>query len=173
MAGDARCLVVAGVAGSGKTTLARAVAEQLGWTFLEGDDLHPPANITRMAAGQPLRDEDRRPWLDAIGRRIDAITAAGGDLVVTCSALRRSYREELRRGRSGVEFCLVVAPRAVIAERLRHRTGHFMPASLLDSQLATLELLGPDEPGFVVEATGPLPIVVGAVLSRLERPTPA
>ena len=139
-------VVVMGVSGSGKSTVARALAERLGCELLEGDDLHPPANVAAMAAGRPLTDADRRPWLDAIGSWMDRRAAEGVGAVVTCSALRRSYRDRLRHGRPHVTFCHLTVDPAVLERRMTSRSGHFMPASLLPSQLATLEPLGPDQP---------------------------
>jgi gluconokinase len=147
-------IVVMGVSGSGKTTVARGIAAAMGWEFAEGDDFHPPANVEKMRAGEPLTDDDRWPWLETIGTWISAKEAAGASAVVTCSALRRSYRDVLRRGRSAVRFLHVEAPRPVVADRVEHRAGHYMPPSLLPSQLATLEPLAPDEPGVTVTTEG-------------------
>jgi gluconokinase len=144
-----------GVAGSGKSSVMAALAARLGWPALEGDSLHPPANVAKMAAGLPLTDADRAPWLDAIGRWIDERVAERRSSLVTCSALRRSYRDALRRGRPSVWFVHLSAPPHVLAARMTRREGHFMPASLLDSQLATLEPLGPDEPGTSIETLAP------------------
>jgi len=160
-------VIVMGVSGSGKTTLAISLAEALGWDFLEGDDLHPAANVGRMAHGIPLTDADRRPWLEAIGRWIDVHSAAGASAVVSCSALRRSYRDVLRAGRPGVRFCHVAVDPDLLAERLSRRRGHYMPASLLASQLATLEPLEPDEPGVVVDGDGTPDAVLHAALVAL------
>ncbi|MDR2320072.1 MAG: gluconokinase [Microbacterium sp.] len=143
-------LVVMGVSGSGKSTLAGVLAGRLGWALQEGDDLHPAANVAKMEAGIPLTDEDRRPWLELIREWIVAEQDAGESGVVTCSALRRSYREILAR--PGVEFVHLEGTQHDLAERLGRRLGHFMPASLLESQLDTLEPLGSDEAGFVVDA---------------------
>jgi gluconokinase len=147
-------VVVMGVSGSGKTTLASALAGALGCDLLEGDDLHPAANLAKMTAGLPLTDTDRGPWLDAIGGWIDVRRAAGSPAVVTCSALRRRYRDPLRAGRPGLRFCHVVVSPDVLTERLEARRGHYMPASLLPSQLATLEPLEPAEPGVTVNGDG-------------------
>jgi carbohydrate kinase (thermoresistant glucokinase family) len=144
-------LVVMGVSGSGKTTIAHELVRKLGWPFQEGDDLHPPANVAKMHAGRPLTDEDRWPWLDAIARWIDAQLAARAPGIVTCSALKRIYRDRLIDGRKGVRLVYLHASRALLAERLAHRTGHFMPASLLDSQLATLEPPAADEHPLAVD----------------------
>jgi gluconokinase len=143
----AQIVVVMGVSGVGKTTVANGIAEALGWVFAEGDSFHSEANREKMAAGHALTDEDRWPWLSSIGDWMDERLAAGDSAVVTCSALRRSYRDLLRRGRPSVRFCELDAPSDLIAERLQHRTGHYMPPSLLPSQLATLEPLAEDEPG--------------------------
>ncbi|MGH6958704.1 MAG: gluconokinase, partial [Caulobacteraceae bacterium] len=132
-------LVVMGVSGAGKTTLAKRLAARFGWTFQEGDALHPPANIAKMKAGHPLNDADRAPWLAAIGRWIDARAAAGEPAVVACSALKRAYRDTLARGRPQVRFVFIRLDEATIAERLAHRRGHFMPPSLLASQFDALE----------------------------------
>ncbi len=160
-------IVVMGVSGSGKTTLAEGIAEHLHWRFQEGDDLHPPANVEKMARGEPLTDEDRWPWLDAIGSWLDARERAGESAVLTCSALRRTYRDRLRSGRPGVRFCQVVASAETLRQRLAHRSGHYMPASLLSSQLATFEELGEDEPGVTVSAEGDVAEVLAGALRTL------
>jgi gluconokinase len=164
---DPVCVVVMGVSGSGKTTVARGLATRLNADFLEGDDLHPPANVAKMARGEPLTDEDRWPWLEAVGDWIDERRAAGSASVVTCSALRRAYRERLRENRPGVRFCHVSASEATLQSRLEERRGHYMPASLLPSQLATLEPLDPDEPGVTVSAEGSPDDVLAEALRRL------
>lgn len=145
-------VVVMGVSGSGKTTLAREIADRMGWEFLEGDDLHPPANVEKMSAGTPLDDDDRWPWLRAVGAWIDARAEEGRSAVLTCSALKRSYRDLLAEGRPEVRFCHVQANARLIEERVAARRGHYMPPSLLPSQLQTLEPLAPDERGVVVTA---------------------
>jgi gluconokinase len=145
-------IVVMGVTGSGKSTVMHALAERLRWPSADGDTFHSAANIAKMHAGHPLTDADRRPWLAAIATWIGEQEAAGHDAVVACSALRRAYRDVLRDGHPSVWFAHLAPPRAVAEEHLRARTGHFMPASLLDSQLATLEPLAPDEPGMVITA---------------------
>lgn len=143
-----------GVAGSGKTTVARLLAERLDWAFVDADDLHPPENVAKMTSGHPLTDDDRRPWLDRVVARIDEEARAGRSTVVACSALRRSYRDALRCARTPLAFCHVSVPEAVLADRLIRRKAHFMPAALLQSQLATFEPLEPDEPGGAVDGEG-------------------
>lgn len=162
-------IVVMGVSGSGKTTVAVALAERLGWEFAEGDDFHPRANVEKMAAGHPLDDDDRWPWLRTIGRWVDQREATGRSVVVTCSALKRSYRDLLREGRPSVWFAHVTADPDVIRERIERRSGHYMPASLLDSQLATLEPLDPDEPGAAIPGDGEPAAVVEELLAALAR----
>jgi carbohydrate kinase (thermoresistant glucokinase family) len=144
-------LVLMGVSGSGKTTVAQIIAERLGWPFEEGDALHPPANVAKMAAGHPLTDEDRAPWLARVADWVDARLDAGESGVITCSALKRKYRELIDRRGKGVEFVYLHGERALIAARLATRHGHFMPSSLLDSQFATLEEPAADEPAIRVE----------------------
>ncbi len=146
-------LVVMGVAGTGKSTVAGLLADHLGWEFREGDALHPPANIAKMTAGTPLTDEDRWPWLDKIAEWIDEQAAEGAPGIVTCSALKRSYRDRLRR--PNVIFVHIAGSREVIAARMAVRKDHFMPTSLLDSQLATLEAPGPDENVITVDLADP------------------
>jgi gluconokinase len=166
-------IVVMGVTGSGKTSAARELTGQLGWEYIDGDDLHPEANVAKMAGGTPLDDEDRWPWLRRIAEVIGEHEAAGISLVITCSALKRSYRDLLRDGHPSVWFAHVDVTREVLAQRLAERQGHFMPPSLLDSQLATLEPLGEDEPGDVIAGDAPLAESVAEVLTELraERPT--
>ncbi len=160
-------VVVMGVSGSGKTRLARGIARQLGWALLEGDEVHPRENVAKMAAGTPLTDADRWPWLLAIGEWIDDLAAAGTSGVVTCSALRRSYRDLLRKDRPGVRFCHVTADPELIARRVEGRRGHYMPASLVPSQLAILEPLAADEPGVTVSTRGSAREVRAEALHRL------
>jgi gluconokinase len=166
-AGMTRTLVVMGVSGVGKTSIAAEIVRRTGWVFVEGDDLHPPANRAKMAAGTPLDDDDRGPWLRRIADWIGEQETAGRDAVVTCSALKRSYRDLLRDGHPSVRFVHLLAPPALIKNRVDNRRGHYMPPSLLESQLATLEPLGPDEPGFVVETTRTPTEVADDALERL------
>jgi len=165
-------IVVMGVSGSGKTSAARELTRQLGWEYIEGDDLHPEANVAKMAAGHPLDDEDRWPWLRRIAEVVGEHEAAGTSIIVTCSALRRVYRDLLRDGHPSVWFAHVDVPRDVLEERLTARRGHYMPPSLLDSQLATLERLGEDEPGDVIDGEGPLEQTVAELLGDLARERP-
>ena len=160
-------LVVMGVAGSGKTTVAGKLAATLGWPLLEGDGFHPPANVAKMAAGTPLTDDDRWPWLRAIAAAIDAHRARGGSAVVACSALKRAYRDILIGGRPDARLVYLKGSRTLIAERLRGRHGHFMPAALLDSQFATLEEPGPDEHPIIVEIGGTPGTIVQAIRAHL------
>jgi gluconokinase len=162
-------IVVMGVSGSGKTSAAEELTRQLGWEYIEGDDLHPEANVAKMAGGIPLDDEDRWPWLQRIADVIGEHEAAGTSLIITCSALKRSYRDLLREGHPSVWFAHVQASPKVLAGRLANRQGHYMPPSLLDSQLATLEPLGDGEPGDVIAGDGPLEQTVAALLTELKR----
>lgn len=142
-------VVVMGVSGSGKSTVGRLLAERLGVPYAEGDDFHPPANVAKMSSGQPLTDEDRWPWLRLLADWIRAHGGSGG--MITCSALKRKYRDVLCSAGTPVWFVHLAGEQAVIAARLAARSGHFMPAALLDSQLADLEPLKPDEPGMVLD----------------------
>lgn len=163
-----RQLVVMGVSGTGKSSVAAVLAERLGLSFVEGDDRHPPSNVAKMSAGTPLTDEDRQPWLEELGRMLGDHDAAGEPVVLTCSALRRSYRDLLRaRVPAGsLYFVHLRAPAAVLQERMESR-DHFMPATLLASQLDTLEPLGDDETGGSFDVTPPLDEVVAAVVDAL------
>ena len=163
-------VVVMGVAGSGKSTLAAAIAERLGAVFIEADRLHSPDARARMASGVPLTDDDRRPWLVRVAARIRDEHAAGNAVVVACSALRRSYREVLSRdGGTDVAFVHLHGSEALLAERIGQRTGHFMPATMLSSQLATLEPLGADERGHVVSIELPTGEAADLVVGLLQR----
>jgi gluconokinase len=163
-------VVVMGVSGSGKTTLGQGIAARLGWPFQEGDDLHPAANVEKMARGEALTDDDRRPWLEAVGEWMDERRAVGASAVLTCSALRRSYRDLLRRGRPEVRFCHVTVDPDMLRRRLEARRGHYMPPSLLPSQLATLEPLAADEPGVTLSGDGPPDAVVAEAVRLLGLP---
>ncbi|MFJ8309285.1 MULTISPECIES: gluconokinase [unclassified Streptomyces] len=145
-------IVVMGVAGTGKTTIGPLVADLLGVPYAEGDDFHPAANVAKMSAGVPLDDDDRRPWLDAIGAWAHGRAGLGG--VVSSSALKRSYRDRLRAAAPGLVFLHLTGDRGLIERRMSQRTGHFMPAALLDSQFAALQPLGADEAGVAVDVSG-------------------
>jgi gluconokinase len=140
-----------GVTGSGKSLIGAALAHALGIDFVEGDEYHPATNVERMSSGIPLTDDDRAGWLRAIAMRISESRGAGAGLVVSCSALKRSYRDVLRAEANDLQFVFLRGRRELIAERLANRRGHFMPASLLDSQLATLEEPSPDEHAWVCD----------------------
>ena len=158
---SADAVVVMGVSGSGKSTVGSALAAELGWAFLDADDLHPAANVAAMAAGRPLDDTDRAPWLEAVGAWLDTHRPC----VVACSALRRRYRDVLRR--DGVLFVHLAGDHTLLAERLAGRTGHFMPAALLDSQLDALEPPEADEAALCVDAHLPLQAQLRAVLAMV------
>jgi len=160
-------IVVMGVSGSGKSTVAAELTARLGWTFAEGDDFHPPENVAKMASGRPLDDDDRWPWLRRLAAWIGEQEAAGTSAVVTCSALKRSYRDLLRDGHPSVWFAHVHADPQLIRERVERRGGHYMPPSLLESQLATLEPVADDEPGAVVSGVAPAPEVALEVITTL------
>lgn len=162
----ARVLVVMGVAGAGKTTVGRELAERLGWVFLDGDDLHPPANVAKLSEGIPLSDEDRWPWLERLATWVEGRLRAGDSAVVACSALKRSYRDRLAP-RGGVVFVHLEADREDLRQRLSQRRGHYMRADLLESQLEILEPPGPDEPAISVPTDKGLATAVEDVLRRL------
>ena len=162
-------IVVMGVAGSGKTTVGAELAERLGVAYAEADVFHPGANIAKMSSGIPLDDDDRRPWLHAIAAWISEHQETGG--VVSSSALKRSYRDVLRSG-GDVWFLHLTGPRDVLAERMRGRSGHFMPVSLLDSQLADLEPLETDECGHVADILDAPAEIVDRALSELAKEQP-
>jgi gluconokinase len=164
---SAPILIVMGVAGTGKSTVAGLLAERLNWEFQEGDALHPPANVAKMSAGIPLTDEDRWPWLDAIGAWIKEKTQRGEPGILTCSALKRSYRDRLRG--PSVIFVFLNGPREVIAARMGRRADHFMPPALLNSQLATLEPPAADENVLAVDLGITPADEVAEVLHALEQ----
>src|SRR6188472_2377535 len=163
---SAPILIVMGVAGTGKSTVAGLLAERLKWEFQEGDALHPQANVAKMSSGIPLTDEDRWPWLDAIAAWIKDKTQRGEPGVVTCSALKRSYRDRLRG--PNVIFVFINGPRAVIEARIASRKDHYMPPALLDSQLATLEPPTSDENVLQVNLSAEPQEEVAEVLRSLE-----
>ncbi len=154
-----------GVSGAGKSTVGRALAATLGAVFLEADDFHPPANVAKMARGTPLEDADRWPWLDALAAAMGAEADAGRDVVVACSALKKTYRERLLAGREDVARVVHLrGDEALIAARLRERPGHFMPPALLPTQIATLE--APDD-ALTVEVTAPPDVLVAGIAQAL------
>lgn len=165
---EPRVVIVMGVSGSGKTTIGRPVAEALGWDFAEGDSFHPPQNVAKMSSGTPLTDADRWPWLEQIVLWIDEHLRSGESGIVTCSALKRAYRDLLRKGHEDAVFFLHLSgTREQIAARLQVRRGHFMPPGLLSSQLADLQPLQEDEHGAVVSLAGPVQDTVRAALAAL------
>jgi gluconokinase len=160
-------IIVMGVSGSGKSTIGALLAERLGWPFADADGFHPAANVAKMAAGQPLTDADRWPWLDAIAAHIGASRTAGQPVVVACSALRRAYRERLRAGHGDLIFLHLSGAPAVIAERQAARQGHFMPPSLMASQFATLEDPAAEADAVIVSVSASPHEVVAAALEQL------
>jgi gluconokinase len=156
-----------GVAGSGKSTIMRALAARLAWPAAEADEFHLPTSIDKMRRGIPLTDEDRWPWLEALARWIGEHESAGRSSVATCSALRRSYRDVLRRGHPSVWFAHLAVPIPELEARLRTRRDHYMPATLLGSQLETLEPLETDEPGATIGADRPPDEIVDDIVARL------
>lgn len=171
----ARVLVVMGVSGSGKSTIAALIAERLGWIFVDGDSFHTPEHVAKMHAGLALDDEDRAPWLGRIAAWIRQRLDAGESGVVVCSALRKAYREVLTRGsRQAVRVVYLDGDKALIAGRLAERHGHFMSPHLLDSQFATLEPPGPDEHPIIVQISDTPEVIADRVIARLadEAPVP-
>ena len=160
-------LVVMGVTGSGKTTVGLILAGRLGWPFQEGDSLHPQSNIEKMTAGQPLTDGDRAPWLERIAGWVDERLDAGESGVITCSALKRSYRDIINRRGSGVMFVFLRASKSGVAARLVARHEHFMAPTLIDSQFADLEEPAPDEPAVIVDSSAPPGVVADDVIEAL------
>jgi gluconokinase len=157
-----------GVAGAGKTTVGRALADALAWPFHDADDFHPAENVARMRAGTPLTDAHRAPWLERLRDMIAGVLRGGGSAVLACSALRRAYRAALvppGAPPGAVRFAYLRVPRAELAARLTSRTAHYMPASLLDSQLDTLEVPGPEEDALAVDAQRPVADIVGEIVT--------
>lgn len=159
-------VLVMGVSGSGKSTLAKTLAEAIDARFLDADDFHPPENVAKMSAGQPLTDEDRAGWLTKLNDELQAGVARGEILVLACSALKRDYRRQLRAGIVNFTTVFLDGAREVLEHRLQTRSAHFMPASLLDSQLATLERPNPDET-VVIDFECPLEKAVESVRAQL------
>jgi gluconokinase len=161
-------VVVMGVSGSGKSTVGAAIAQRVRVPFADADDFHPPANIAKMTAGHPLDDDDRHPWLEAIGEWLAAHAENGG--VMSCSALKRKYRDQLRHHAPEVMFVHLQGDHDVITRRQASRPGHFMPASLLASQFATLEPLAPDEGGLVIDIDQDIDAIVQAYVDATDQP---
>lgn len=166
-------VVVMGVTGSGKSTIGTRLAAALACPYIEGDDKHPPANIARMRAGIALTDADREGWLDAIGRDIAVAAAAGHGVVAACSALKRRYRDRLRRHCPDIVLVYLGLDPQTASERVARRLGHFMPASLVDSQFASLEPPSPDEAVIALDARRPASELVDAAARALTAPSPA
>ena len=160
-------LVFMGVSGSGKSTVAQAVRDRLGWEMAEGDDFHPPENVRKMSEGTPLTDADRWGWLESLADWTAQRDARGEPTIITCSALRRAYRDVLRRGGEGTFFVHCTGDKYLLIERMNAR-DHFMPPSLLESQLDTLEPLRPDEDGMDVDIALSVDEMVDEVLGRLD-----
>lgn len=166
--GGLRAVIVMGVSGSGKTVVGQRLAERLGWTYRDADDLHPPENVARMRSGTPLTDADREPWLAALARLVAAALADDGPgLVLGCSALKRAYRERLGADDSRVRLVHLAGPTEVIRGRIAARTGHYMPATLLDSQLRTLEPPTHDERAIAVDISKTPDDIVAVILAAL------
>jgi len=160
-------LVVMGVSGSGKSTVADQLARRLAWTYEDGDRFHPASNVAKMHAGHPLTDEDRWPWLLAIAGEIDRVCAAGEHAVIACSALKRAYRDVLVHGRSDVRIVFLKGTQPLIADRLAQRKGHFMPPDLLDSQFRTLEPPDTSEDPVTVSIDASVEAIVDDIVRQL------
>ncbi|HZQ02372.1 MAG TPA: gluconokinase [Reyranella sp.] len=161
-------LVIMGVSGCGKSTIGKGLSRRLGWQYQEGDALHPPANVAKMKSGQPLDDDDRLPWLRKVADRIDQWRKDGVSGIITCSALKRAYRDIIIGKRPGVALLYPKGSKELIASRIAHRRGHFMPASLLDSQFAALEEPSPDENAITVSVDQTPDQIVDEVVERLK-----
>lgn len=160
-------VIVMGVSGSGKSTIAARLAERLSWTYEDGDRFHPPGNVAKMGAGHPLTDEDRWPWLQAIADEIDRICKAGGHAAIACSALKRAYRDLLVHGRDDVRIVFLEGTQQLIASRLAQRKDHFMPPGLLDSQFKTLEPPAADEHPISVSIDASVETIVENIVRQL------
>jgi len=165
--GPPRAVVVMGVCGAGKTEIGRRLAAALHWTFLDADDFHPPANVDKMRSGTPLVDADRWPWLDALAAVLQDAAAGRGNTVLACSALARRYRDRLGLPHPLVRLVHLDDPSGVIRQRMKNRPGHFMPATLLDSQLALLERPVADERPIVIDVSEKQDAIVRSIVERL------
>jgi len=165
-------LIVMGVSGSGKSTIAASLAERLNWVYEDGDRFHPASNVAKMSAGQPLTDEDRWPWLQAIADEIDRVCESGGHVVIACSALKRAYRDVLVHGRDDVRIVYLKGTQSLIADRLARRKGHFMPPGLLDSQFQTLEPPAADENPITVSIDALVETIVEDIVRQLKPGSP-
>ena len=161
-------LVIMGVSGSGKTTIATLLAKKLGWVFRDGDEFHPAANVEKMKSGMPLTDEDRWPWLEAVARFIDEELARGTKTIVACSALKRRYRDIIIDGRKGVRLIYLKGEKALLERRLAQRHGHFMPSSLLKTQFDALDEPGLEENPLIVSVDATPDQTVDHILAELE-----
>lgn len=162
-------ILLMGVSGSGKSTIGAALSKRLGWPYADADEFHPPANVAKMSAGQPLTDDDRWPWLAAIAAHIDSAREKGRHAIVSCSALKRVYRDMLVGPRKDVQLVLLDGTKDEIFARMSARKDHFMPLSLLDSQFATLERPGDDERALVVSISGTPQEIAGRIEAGLRR----
>ncbi len=160
-------IVLMGVSGSGKSTVGAALSQRLGWPYSDADAFHPPANVAKMSAGHPLDDEDRKPWLAAIAAHIDDVRARGAHAIVSCSALKRVYRDVLAGARDDVRLVLLDGSKQEIHARMSARKDHFMPLNLLDSQFATLERPAPDERAISVAIAGTPDEIAEAIVRAL------
>ncbi len=163
-----RAVVVAGVSGSGKSTVGRLLAARLGWPYVEADDHHPPANVAKMARGEPLDDDDRAPWLASLRAELERHDRIGSPVVMSCSALKRRYRAVLTDGLPHVAVVLLTGDETLLAERIAERTGHFFDPRLLRSQLAALELPVPDERARVLTVDAPPEALVAHIVQDLQ-----
>jgi gluconokinase len=168
-AGGACALIVMGVSGAGKSTIAAALARRLGWRYEDGDTFHPASNVAKMKAGQPLSDDDRRPWLHAIANEIDLVCGAGEHAVIACSALKRAYRDILVHGRRDVRIVFLSGTQPLVADRLARRKGHFMPPDLLASQFRTLQPPADDEHPITISIEASVGAIVDTIVQQLNR----